>query len=139
MTIFDSSLRKLHYLSDIFGAALESRYLTDAALSEALLSANVAISAILTLGASAPQLVSRAQLKGLKPWAMLVDLAIEQRGCFETSRLTTHQEPTYMVDTMFHYWAANMSGAVPLTSSETLNNATLPVVRALAENGIAAE
>ena len=138
VTIFDKSLRRLRYLSDIFGAAVETRYSTDAALAEALLSADVIIGAVLIPGASAPQLVSCAQLKLMKPEAVLVDVAIDQGGCFETSRPTTHQDPTYVVDGIVHYCVANMPGAVPLTSSEALNNATLPFVLALAENGIAA-
>ena len=96
------------------------------------------IGAVLIPGASAPQLVSRAQLKQMKPGAVLVDVAIDQGGCFETSRPTTHQDPTYVVDGIVHYCVANMPGAVPLTSSEALNNATLPFVLALAENGMAA-
>ena len=138
VTIFDRSLRRLRYLSDIFGVALGTCYSTDAALAEALLSADMVIGAVLIPGASAPQLVSRAQLKQMKPGAVLVDVAIDQGGCFETSRPTTHQDPTYMVDEIVHYCVANMPGAVPLTSSEALNNATLPFVLALAENGMAA-
>ena len=138
VTVFDSSLGRLRYLSDIFGAALETRYSTDAALAEALLSADMVIGAVLIPGASAPQLVSRAQVKQMKPGAVLVDVAIDQGGCFETSRPTTHQDPTYVVDGIVHYCVANMPGAVPLTSSEALNNATLPFVLALAENGMAA-
>ena len=138
VTIFDRSLRRLRYLSDIFGVALETRYSTDVALAEALLSADMVIGAVLIPGASAPQLVSRAQLKQMKRGAVLVDVAIDQGGCFETSRPTTHQDPTYVVDGIVHYCVANMPGAVPLTSSEALNNATLPFVLALAENGMAA-
>ncbi len=138
VTIFDRSLPRLRYLSDIFGAALETRYSNDSALAEALLSADMVIGAVLIPGASAPQLVSRAQLKKMKPGAVLVDVAIDQGGCFETSRPTTHQDPTYVVDGIIHYCVANMPGAVPLTSSEALNNATLPFVLALADKGMAA-
>ena len=138
VTVFDRSLRKLSYLYDMFDTALETRHSTDAALAEALLSADMVIGAVLIPGASAPQLVSRAQLKQMKPGAVLVDVAIDQGGCFETSRPTTHQDPTYVVDGIVHYCVANMPGAVPLTSSEALNNATLPFVLALAENGMAA-
>ena len=138
VTIFDRSLRRLRYLSDIFGVALETRYSTDAALAEALLSADMVIGAVLIPGASAPQLVSRAQLKQMKPGAVLVDVAIDQGGCFETSRPTTHDDPTYMVDGIVHYCVANMPGSVPRTSSEALNNATLPHVIALAEKGVKA-
>ena len=138
VTIFDLSLPRLRYLSDIFGVAAETRYSTEAALAEALLSADLVIGAVLIPGASAPRLVSRAQLKQMKLGAVLVDVAIDQGGCFETSRPTTHHDPTYVVDGIVHYCVANMPGAVPLTSSETLNNATLPFVSALAEKGIAA-
>ncbi len=138
VTIFDRSLPRLRHLSDIFGAALQTRYSTDAALAEALLSADMVIGAVLIPGASAPRLVSRAQLRQMKPGAVLVDVAIDQGGCFETSRPTTHQEPTYVVDGIVHYCVANMPGAVPLTSSEALNNATLPFVLALADKGMAA-
>ena len=138
VTIFDRSLPRLRYLSDIFGAAVKTRYSSDASLVEALLSADMVIGAVLIPGASAPKLVSRAMLKQMKLGAVLVDVAIDQGGCFETSRPTTHQEPTYVVDGIVHYCVANMPGAVPLTSSEALNNATLPFVFALAERGMAA-
>ena len=138
VTIFDRSLPRLRYLSDIFGTAIETRYSTDAALAEALLSADMVIGAVLIPGASAPCLVSRPQLKQMKPGTVLVDVAIDQGGCFETSRPTTHQDPTYIIDGIVHYCVANMPGAVPLTSSEALNNATLPFVLALAEKGMGA-
>ncbi len=107
-------------------------------MAEALLSADMVIGVVLIPGASAPQLVSRAQLKQMKLGAVLVDVAIDQGGCFETSRPKTHQDPTYVVDGIVRYCVENMPGAVPLTSSEALNNATLPFVLALAENGMAA-
>lgn len=138
VTIFDRSLPRLRYLSDIFGAAVQTRHSTDASLAEALLSADIVIGAVLNPGASAPKLVSQSMLKQMKPGAVLVDVAIDQGGCFETSRPTTHQDPTYVVDGIVHYCVANMPGAVPLTSSEALNNATLPYVLALAEKGMAA-
>ena len=138
VTIFDRSLPRLRYLSDIFGSAVTTRYSTDVALAEALISADMVIGAVLIPGASAPRLVSRAQLKQMKPGAVLVDVAIDQGGCFETSRPTTHQDPTYVVDGIIHYCVANMPGAVPLTSSEALNNATLPFVLKLAEKGMSA-
>ena len=89
-------------------------------------------------GASAPKLISRDFLSWMKPGSVIVDVAIDQGGCFETSRATTHDDPTYIVDGVVHYCVANMPGSVPLTSSEALNNATLPYVLALAEHGIAA-
>ena len=138
VTIFDRSLPRLRYLSDIFGTSVVTRYSTAGALAEAVQEADMVIGAVLIPGASAPQLVSRAMLKDMKPGAVLVDVAIDQGGCFETSRPTTHQDPTYVIDNIVHYCVANMPGAVPLTSSEALNNATLPHVLALADNGMAA-
>ena len=96
------------------------------------------IGAVLIPGASAPKLISRAFLSEMKPGAVLVDVAIDQGGCFETSKATTHDDPTYFVDNVLHYCVANMPGSVPLTSSEALNNATLPLVIALADKGVSA-
>ena len=96
------------------------------------------VGAVLIPGASAPKLVSKAQLVTMKRGAVLIDVAIDQGGCFETSRPTTHDEPTFMVDGIVHYCVANMPGSVPLTSSEALNNATLPHVIALADKGLKA-
>ncbi len=94
--------------------------------------------AVLIPGASAPKLVTRGMLSSMRKGAVIVDVAIDQGGCFETSRPTTHVEPTYEVDGIIHYCVANMPGAVPLTSSQALNNATLPFGLALANKGIAA-
>jgi len=96
------------------------------------------IGAVLVPGSTAPKLVQREMLRGMKRGAVVVDVAIDQGGCFETSRPTTHTEPTYEVEGVIHYCVANMPGAVPLTSSQALNNATLPFGLALARNGIAA-
>ena len=125
-------------MSNIFGVARETRYSTDATLAEALPSANMVIGAVLIPGASAPQLVSQVQLKQMKPEAVLVDVAIDQGGCLKTSRPTTHQDPIYLVDGNVHYCAASMPGAVPFTSSEALNNVTLPFVLVLAEDSMSA-
>jgi alanine dehydrogenase len=108
------------------------------ALEDELPSADVVISAVLVSGASAPRLVSRQALRRLKRGAVLVDVAIDRRSCFETSRPTTHAQPSYEVDGVIYYCVANMSGAVPLTSSYALNNATLPFGLALAGQGLAA-
>ncbi len=96
------------------------------------------IGAVLVAGATAPKLVTKAMLKSMKPGSVIVDVAIDQGGCFETSHATTHADPTYEVDGIIHYCVANMPGAVPLTSSEALNNATLPFGLALAAKGLAA-
>src|SRR5690606_28497167 len=96
------------------------------------------IGAVLVHGARAPWVIKREQLKLMKPGAVLVDVAIDQGGCFETSRPTTHQDPTFEVDGIIHYCVANMPGAVPITSTGALTNATLPYALALADNGIQA-
>jgi alanine dehydrogenase len=138
VTIFDRSLVRLRALSDIFGASVATRYSTHEVLAKALREADIVIGAVLIPGASAPKLVSKAQLKEMKSGAVIVDVAIDQGGCFETSRPTTHEAPTYIIDDVVHYCVANMPGAVPLTSSQALNNATLPFVLALANKGLAA-
>jgi alanine dehydrogenase len=103
-----------------------------------VLGADVVIGAVLIAGASAPKLVSREMLHHMKRGAVLVDVAIDQGGCFETSRPTTHADPTFEVDGIIHYCVANMPGAVPVTSAQALNNATLPFVIKLADKGLAA-
>ena len=138
VTVFDRSVPRLRYLSDIFGNSITTRYANNVVLADAVKQADMVIGAVLVPGASAPKLVSKAELSTMKPGAVLVDVAIDQGGCFETSRPTTHDDPTYMVDGIVHYCVANMPGSVPRTSSEALNNATLPHVIALADNGIKA-
>jgi len=138
VTVFDRSVPRLRYLSDIFGNSIATRYSNNAVLAEAITLADMVIGAVLVPGASAPKLLSKAQLSTMKSGAVLVDVAIDQGGCFESSRPTTHDDPTYMVDGIVHYCVANMPGSVPRTSSEALNNATLPHVIALAEKGVKA-
>ena len=138
VTIFDRSLPRLRALSDIFGASVATRFSTHDGLAAAVREADIVIGAVLIPGASAPKLVTKAQLKEMKPGSVIVDVAIDQGGCFETATPTTHEEPTYIIDDVVHYCVANMPGAVPLTSSQALNNATLPFVMALANNGLAA-
>ena len=108
------------------------------ALDEETDVADVVVGAVLIPGASAPKLVTREMLKGMKEGSVLVDVAIDQGGCFETSHATTHEDPTYVVDDIIHYCVANMPGAVPLTSSHALNNATLSFGLALANKGLEA-
>ena len=134
--VFDRSVSRLRYLSEVFGSSIITRYSNNTALTEALKLADMVIGAVLVPGASAPKLISKSQLSLMKPGTVLVDVAIDQGGCFESSRPTTHDEPTYTINGIVHYCVANMPGAVPLTSSEALNNATLPFVLALANNGI---
>ena len=138
VTVFDRSVPRLRYLSDIFGDSITTRYANNSVLANAVKQADMVIGAVLVPGASAPKLVSKAELSTMKPGAVLVDVAIDQGGCFETSRPTTHDDPTYMVNGIVHYCVANMPGSVPRTSSAALNNATLPHVIALAEKGIKA-
>ena len=138
VTVFDRSVPRLRYLSDIFGNSITTRYANNSVLADAVNQADMVIGAVLVPGASAPKLVSKAELSTMKPGAVLVDVAIDQGGCFQTSRPTTHDDPTYMVDGIVHYCVANMPGSVPRTSSEALNNATLPHVIALADKGIKA-
>ena len=138
VTVFDRSVTRLRYLSNIFGNSITTRYANNSVLADAVKQADMVIGAVLVPGASAPKLVSKAELSTMKPGAVLVDVAIDQGGCFETSHPTTHDAPTYIVDDIVHYCVANMPGSVPRTSSEALNNATLPHVIALADKGIQA-
>jgi len=138
IVILDRSLPRLRVLDEMFLGRVRTRYATLEAIEEEVIGADVVIGAVLVPGASAPKLVSRAQLARMKRRAVLVDVAIDQGGCFETSRPTTHQAPTYLVDEIVHYCVANMPGAVPVTSSHALNNATLPFGLALAGKGIRA-
>jgi alanine dehydrogenase len=138
IVILDRSLPRLRVLDEMFLGRIGTRYATLEAIEEEIVGADVVIGAVLVPGASAPKLVSRAHLARMKRRAVLVDVAIDQGGCFETSRPTTHQAPTYLVDEIVHYCVANMPGAVPVTSSHALNNATLPFGLALAGKGIRA-
>jgi len=138
VTVLDRSVPRLRQLDDIFGNAITPRCSSRAIVEEVCRNADMVIGAVLIPGASAPKLISRDFLSSMKPGSVLVDVAIDQGGCFETSRPTTHDDPTYVVDGVVHYCVANMPGSVPLTSSEALNNATLPHVLALAEHGVAA-
>jgi alanine dehydrogenase len=135
VTIFDKNPAALERLSGHFGASARVLYSHKAALTAAVAGADLVIGAVLIPGAEAPKLVTRAMLKTMSTGAVLVDVAIDQGGCFETSRPTTHAEPTYVVDGIVHYCVANMPGAVARTSTYALNNATLPHVLRLAKRG----
>jgi alanine dehydrogenase len=135
VTVVDRSVKRLRELSAIFGSQLKTVYSTAHAIEELVRDADLVIGAVLIAGAAAPKLVTRAMVKTMKPGAVLVDIAIDQGGCFETSRPTTHAEPTYVLDGVIHYCVTNMPGAVPRTSTFALTNATLPYVRALADLG----
>ncbi len=135
VTVFDRSLPRLRYLDDVFGREFRTAYSTAGLLAEHLALADMVIGAVLIPGAAAPKLIRRDQLKEMKPGAVLVDVAIDQGGCFETSRPTTHADPIYEVDGIMHYCVANMPGAVPRTSTLALGNATMPFMLALADKG----
>ncbi|AZN99946.1 alanine dehydrogenase [Mesorhizobium sp. M9A.F.Ca.ET.002.03.1.2] len=138
VTIIDRSIPRLRQLDDIFGGRVHTRYSTVEALEEECFSADIVVGAVLIPGAAAPKLVTREMLSGMKKGAVLVDVAIDQGGCFETSHATTHAEPTYEVDGVIHYCVANMPGAVPVTSAHALNNATLHYGLQLADKGLKA-
>ena len=135
VTVVDRSVDRLRELSSMFGAALRTAYSTTETIERLVRDADLVIGAVLVAGAAAPKLVTRAMVKTMKPGAVLVDISIDQGGCFETSHPTTHAEPTFVVDGVIHYCVANMPGAVPRTSTLALTNATLPYVRALADLG----
>ncbi len=136
VTMIDRSLPRLRQLDEIFGGRLRTRASAIAIIEEELAEADAVIGAVLVPGAEAPKLVTRAMLGGMRRGSVLVDVAIDQGGCFETSRPTTHADPVYEVDGILHYCVANMPGAVPRTSTEALANATLPYVLALADRGL---
>ena len=132
VTIIDRSIPRLRELDGLFSGRVRTRFSTLATLDSEIAVSDVVVGAVLVPGASAPKLVTRNMLKLMKRGAVVVDVAIDQGGCFETSRPTTHDNPTYEVDGIIHYCVANMPGAVPLTSSHALNNATLPFGLAIA-------
>jgi alanine dehydrogenase len=134
-TVVDRSVDRLRELSALFGASLLTAYSTTETIERLVRDADLVVGAVLVAGAAAPKLVTRAMVKTMKPGAVLVDIAIDQGGCFETSHPTTHAEPTFVVDGVIHYCVANMPGAVPRTSTLALTNATLPYVRSLADLG----
>jgi len=135
VTILDKNPNVLDRLNAHFGASARVLYSNVATLSEAVSDADLVVGAVLIPGAAAPQLVTREMLKSMKQGAVLVDVAIDQGGCFETSHATTHAEPTYLVDGVVHYCVANMPGAVARTSTYALNNATLPFGLKIADKG----
>jgi len=136
--VLDRSLDRLRQLDQMFEGRVRTVFSSIDAIEAEIKEADAVIGAVLIPGASAPKLVRRAQLRSMKPGAVLVDVAIDQGGCFETSHPTTHENPTFEVDGIIHYCVANMPGAVPATSSRALNNATLPFGIALADRGLAA-
>ena len=133
--VLDRSAEVMRYLDATFSNRVETVFSTTGAIERHLEDSDLVIGGVLIPGAAAPKLVSRAHLKSMRKGSVLVDVAIDQGGCFETSHATTHAEPTYIVDDIVHYCVANMPGAVPRTSTFALNNVTLPFVLALADKG----
>lgn len=138
VSVIDKSLPRLRQLDELFEGRIVTLDATMETIENEVLGADVVIGAVLVAGASAPKLVTRAMLRDMKKGAVLVDVSIDQGGCFETSHPTTHAHPTFEVDGVIHYCVANMPGAVPVTSAQALNNATLPFVLTLADKGLAA-
>lgn len=136
VTVIDKSLQRLRELDFQFGSKLNTIYSTEEAMEHYVTNADLVIGAVLIPGAAAPKLVTRNMLKAMRPGSVVVDVAIDQGGCFETSRATTHHEPTYVEENVVHYCVANMPGAVPRTSTFALNNATLPYILNLVSKGI---
>ena len=138
VTIFDRSIERLQQLDDLFQGRAVGLYSTQNAVEQYVRAADLVIGAVLIPGASAPKLVTRDDVAAMRPGAVLVDVAIDQGGCFETSQATTHQSPTYVVDDVVHYCVANMPGGVARTATMALTNATLPFALKLADKGLAA-
>ena len=136
VTIYDINNDRLAELDMFFSSQIKTAYASRAAIANAVKEAELVIGAVLVPGASAPKLVSRAQLAGMKRRAVLVDVAIDQGGCFETSKATTHTDPIYFVDGVLHYCVSNMPAAVPHTSTFALTNATFPYLLELANHGL---
>ena len=136
VTVLEKSLPRLQELDFQFGSLLNTLYASKANINECVADADLVIGAVLIPGGSAPRLVTRDLMQNMRPGSVLVDVAIDQGGCFETSKPTTHADPTYIVDDVVHYCVANMPGAVPRTSTLALNNATLPFIQKLSRLGV---
>ncbi|GAC1654349.1 MAG: alanine dehydrogenase [Gemmatimonadaceae bacterium] len=135
VVVLDISLERLRYLSDVMPANVQLVYSNRQNILEQIATADLVVGAVLIPGAKAPKLVRREDLKGMRPGAVIVDVAIDQGGCIETIHATTHENPTYVVDSVIHYGVANMPGGVPRTSTLALTNATLPYAMQLANKG----
>jgi alanine dehydrogenase len=135
VTILDLSLHRLRYLADVLPANVNTLYSNRHNIMDCLRRADLVVGAVLLPGAKAPRLVTRADLKLMKPGSVIVDVAVDQGGCVETTKATTHEQPTYFVDGILHYAVANMPGGVPRTSTLALTNATLPYALKLARDG----
>jgi len=135
VTVLDINLDRLRYLSDVMPANVEVVYSNRTTVLEAIQRADLVIGGVLIVGGKAPKLIRKADLKLMKPGAVVVDVAVDQGGCIETIKPTTHENPTYIVDDVIHYGVANMPGGVPRTSTLALTNATFPYARRLADKG----
>jgi alanine dehydrogenase len=135
VTILDKSIGRLAQLDDVYGPRLKTAYATVETIERVVFESDLVVGAVLVPGASAPKLVTREMLPRMRPGSVLVDVAIDQGGCFETSRPTTHADPTYIIDGIVHYCVANMPGAVPRTSTIALTQATLPYIVRIANAG----
>ena len=135
VTILDRSIPRLRQLNDIFGSRINTQYSTKDAIDSLVIESDLVVGAVLIAGAAAPKLVTKDHVQAMRSGSVMVDISIDQGGCFETSKPTTHAEPTYVIDEVVHYCVTNMPGAVPRTSTFALTNATLPFVRALAGKG----
>ncbi|MBY0281109.1 MAG: alanine dehydrogenase [Alphaproteobacteria bacterium] len=135
VTIIDKSLKRLYELDWQFNGSIKTIFATQESIEKHVLEADLVVGAVLVVGAAAPKLVTRNMVSRMRPGSVLVDVAIDQGGCFETSRPTTHANPSYSVDGIMHYCVTNMPGAVARTSAISLNNATLPFTVALAQKG----
>ena len=136
VTIFDISLERLAYLDDIFGARIQTMYSTDAAIENAVKDADLVIGCVLIPGKAAPKVMKKEYLKEMKPGSVIVDVAVDQGGCCETTKVTYHDNPTFVVDGIVHYCVGNMPGAVPRTSTIALTNATLKYGLQIAGKGL---
>ncbi|MEL6868846.1 MAG: alanine dehydrogenase [Pseudomonadota bacterium] len=137
VTVFEKSVQRLEELDRHYGTQTALRYSSHRAISDAIATADVVIGTVLIPGAAAPKLITRDMLGNMRKGAVMVDVSIDQGGCFETSKPTTHDEPTYIVDDIVHYCVANMPGGVARTSTFALTNATLPYIHRLADKGLA--
>ncbi len=136
VSIVDINLERLAYLDDVFGARIQTLYSTDAVIEKELASADLVVGSILIPGKAAPKVGKAAYLKNMKPGSVIVDVAVDQGGCFETTHVTYHDNPTYVVDGVVHYCVGNMPGAVPRTSTIALTNATLKYGLQIANKGL---
>jgi alanine dehydrogenase len=136
VTILERSVDRMRHLEEVLSGRVSLLMSSSLQIEESVPEADVVIGAVLIPGALAPKLVTREMVRGMKAGSVLADVAIDQGGCAETSRPTTHSDPVYVVDDVTHYCVANMPGAVPITSTKALTNVTLPYVEAIAEHGL---